>query len=231
MFKQSTFRKSLVCATCLAAPLMLAAPANATVITKFFMGVVDSSGLNGLPATTPFSGSFSYDDATADTNPSPAVGAFATGSFTIDFGGLVLTAGAGTTTRTTNDLVVFLSITEDRFTLNNFSVGSTGIDPVISAGIFFIDSENGVNPTAMSSDALTGLLLTTGAPWDEVGININFSNNEGNCTSPFVSNCFVNGTLTALSDDPFNPRVPEPASMLLLGAGLAGLGAVRRRRK
>jgi len=113
---------------------------------------------------------------------------------------------------------------------------------------FLIDETRNSAPCAYPStpgnpcaDQITFTNLTTSSAFSIGGVDyvlelLGFSNDGGaTLASNFISQENANniiglyGKLTAREPD--NPQpIPEPASMVMIGAGLAGLGLIRRRR-
>lgn len=111
------------------------------------------------------------------------------------------------------------------------SYDTSELDPIPfnldANGIELVDNyalNNNVGKSILNFDFLTALTDAAGT----VGLQIGFPSFEGVCTA---ADCGVgNVSRVVESGEVIGASIPEPASIALLGIGLAGLGAMRRRK-
>jgi hypothetical protein len=173
-------------------------------------------------ATTYDSGSFSLTPSTSTTTDLNTTTAFDFSGSTIvtvpgvpnnDFGGQTFTLTSPTTTLdftdySTFDFVATLSTTGDIGTFTATSVTSTGGNSYDVEGSFVLGS---------FWDNIGGGTFSANEVW-----NLNQAGGEGNIIG-------MVGTFHAPAVAP-PTGTPEPATLAILGAGLAGIGALRRRK-
>jgi hypothetical protein len=95
----------------------------------------------------------------------------------------------------------------------------------------------GSNPVEVVNLFLPGLSTTPNIPLFTLTIDVNFQPGTYNLTYTIVGlagNSVIISTpapftVTILADEP--APIPEPATLILLGAGLSGLGVIHRRRR
>ncbi len=216
----------VTCACLLAAAFLVLAPqhpVHAIPVTFEFSGritsVLDGDNLLGGAVSEGdlFTGRFSYDTDTPDSDASPSVGAYwhdqGPYGLSVAIGGLPFGSDPDATTFLA---AVFDGSSEDRVSLTSFA----NLMPGVNDGLSLILLEL-VDPAgeALSSTQLP--LSYTLDTWSSAWSRLTLGN--GDCVSEYT----LHGTIERIDSVPID-AIPEPGSMVLIGSGLLGMFARRR---
>ncbi len=183
---------------------------NAAQQTYFISGETRaSSTFSGVPAATPFTGTYSFDDAAVDSNVDPTIGTYPTGMFFLDFGPSIgtITFDGTPSTVVKNDQPGFFSSSEDSFLITatpgarNTPGFSNAIQSLPSLLFRATTFSPAAPPSAVTDDSLTGVPQVYGAPWDAADqiITLQLSATPSGCPA-FSSSCYL--TLEIQAVDP-----------------------------
>lgn len=208
--------------------LSLGSLAHATPVTYYFGGTFAYSSYELAPtivAGTPFSGSFTYESTTTDSEADPSLGVYAPGpAFQVTINGLSYTRTAGGT-----GSVIIKDGTggQDEFLANSGGIGTIlgpEIDGFTAIGLVVYLHDG--TATALTSDALPALPLDFDA-FDNRRFTFTLMS-LGTVVPPRLI-AASGGPLDYLSVTPPSSPVPEPGSLILAAAPLLWL-TVRRRK-
>ena len=194
-------------------------PARAAVINVDFSGIINSvadgagtlAGTGITAGTSTFSGTFSYDTSTAATSSGTNIATYPGGLFTVTIDGTYVLSDDPSVITITND---FGTSSRDGFFIGSAGGTADRFDlPVTANYQYFInlfDSTGGIfNSTALPSTLSAGQFDTALFSIVEFGGGYD-----------------IDGVVQSLAVR----SVPEPATLILFGFGLAGIGFLRRKR-
>jgi hypothetical protein len=188
------------------------------MVKKLYLAAVAATLLTAgslAPAHAGLLGS-TYDASMSQTGSVAILAAPEPGPYTVDTGFPGFCIGPASNSCSTSGMAGAAEVTDQQVLLS--FAGSTDS----SSGTFTLVLDNFSKP-------ITGLSYVSGSL--EAGSLTSFSSTSNSMT--FVFDDTADGVFAALGgrEIVFNvASAPEPASMALLGAGLAGLGVIRRRR-
>jgi len=193
--------------------------ARAAVITVDFSGIINSvadgagtlAGTGITAGTSTFSGSFSYDTATAASSLGTNIAGYPGGLFTVTIDGTYVLSDDPSVITITDD---FGTSSRDGFFIGSAGSAADRFDlPVTASYQYFINLFDSTG-SVFSSTALPNSLNL--GQFDTAVFSI----------VEFGGGYDIDGVIQSLAVR----SVPEPATLILLGFGLAGVGFMRRKR-
>jgi hypothetical protein len=201
-------------------------------LTATIIYVADETGLlgNALHVGDQLTAKYTYDSATPDCRSESSIGDY--WHYTAPYG--IVVRAQGVTFQTNPAAATFImeilndwhpydnSIIQDSYVLISFNnlilPGGVAVDTIG----WQLDDYGG---TVLNSKALptTSPVLSD---WGNNGVNLTIRGTDRRSAASFMIRAFVDSA--TVSSSPYDPLLPEPATLSLVGLGLAGL-VVRRR--